>query len=125
MPLDPVDISMLSSTRVSREDVLNSVIFAGLLPIAWFTPQSAWWPITRVLAGVHIGLRGSHSAVLAGADLEARIGLAPKRLERDFMAGVYMELLQTLRAHRPGRWTPSIRLIGCDILEPCLRSRAS
>ena len=114
---DAVDDSSLATAPVTTGDIVNSAIFASLWPVAWLAPERTWWPLGRRLADAHIRLRGSKAEALARSDLESRLGTDPKRLERDFLSGVYVEILQTIRAHRPDRPLPKLRLLGREILD--------
>ena len=105
---------------IDTSDVFNAVVFLALAPAGWLLPEKAWSPLAHLLATAHLALRGSTAADLNGHAALAPSNHSPAGLERTLLAGRYVEMLQTLREHRPGGWSGRIRLVGGENLDAAL-----
>jgi lauroyl/myristoyl acyltransferase len=105
---------------IDARDLANAALFAGLAPAAWLMPEAAWPSIARASSWLHIAARGSAADDLRRRPALERIGISPRALEQQVLAGNYLETLQMLREHRPGGWRGSIRLVGSDHIASAL-----
>lgn len=102
--------------RRSRLLTASDCILIGQLlvlsPIAWVAPRAMWRPAARLLAAAHRAARGSRAGELEGTEAIAHLGLTPSRLERDFLAGAYLDLLYLLGEYAFWRRGPEVELDG-------------
>ncbi|MGB8434008.1 MAG: AMP-binding protein [Burkholderiales bacterium] len=97
---------------LTASDVLTSLVFLSLAPVAWFLPRSAWSSVCGALARLHVAARGSHTQGIGEALSKLRVRLTPRELEHRFLSRVYEDIVCTLREHLPFAWRPRIRLEG-------------
>jgi oxalate---CoA ligase len=104
----------LRGTRplLSLSDVLGSLTFLGLAPVAWFLPRAAWSRVCAAIARAHILTRGSHARAIDTALEGLGVALTSRELERRFLSAAYQDVVCTLREQLPFDRLPSIRLIG-------------
>src|SRR6185437_16125534 len=77
---------------VDGSDIFNAASFLVLAPVAWLLPERAWSTLARMLARLHIALRGSSADRLR---LSPVVNMQPEVLERTVLAGRYEETMQT------------------------------
>lgn len=91
-----------------------------LLPIAWLIAESNWSPfLKRIETSGRRGLRESRLATIRKAlpSTPAEDAFLQYQLDFSFQESI----LQVLRIHRPGGWTPILRVIGIDRIEKSLK----
>jgi len=88
----------------------------GLL--AWMLPESAWWPLTRLLGRMNVATHPTRTKRQTAqiTTLLAGTGAAsdPHGVAVENWANDYEERFQYMRAWRPGGWTPKIDVVGSD-----------
>src|SRR5262245_22103176 len=90
---------------------------ALLLPVAWLMPSRWWSAICRRLASWRPGplaRRREREASRIPKELVELSGAPATELANARMAIFYEELLQTLRLHGPGGWSPVIHVDGIE-----------
>ena len=108
------------SKLLDASDVLNAAVFASLAPLAWLLPESNWDVVARAYARFHLAIRGSAAGELEGHPILANLGFTAPTLEREVLAGNYLETMQMLREHRPGGWRPPLDLEGASHVDAAL-----
>lgn len=83
---------------------------------AAMTPQRRWPAISRMLARVHLRLRGSKHDRIAHA-CERYLSTDPVKLELQVIAAEYEEHIETIREILPGGWQRPIALRGSASIE--------
>jgi lauroyl/myristoyl acyltransferase len=101
-------------------DLLIAMTLLGLAPVAWLLPPRMWPVACRVLARVHVALRGTRARDMGVALARLDVPLTAASLERRMLAGVYADVVMTLREHLPLGWRPAIRLSGIEHLRAAL-----
>jgi lauroyl/myristoyl acyltransferase/acyl carrier protein len=97
-------------------DLLIVLTLLGLAPVAWLLPPRAWPAACQALARAHIALRGIRAKDLDAALTRLDVPLSASSLERQILAGVYVDAVMTLREHLPFGWRPAISLHGVEHL---------
>ena len=105
---------------VDSKDLLNTATLCALTAPAWLLPARTWPRLCRLVAALHVHLRRSRPDGIARAATLDRIKISAEELERALQAGIYQEILHTLREHRPGGWRPQIDVQGCENIDLAL-----
>jgi len=99
---------------LSASDVLTSSLLLSLTPVTWFLPRVALSRLCTAIARIHIAARGSRADGVDEALLELGVPFTSRQIERQFMSGVYENMVSTLREYLPFTRQPPIRLIGAE-----------
>ena len=95
---------------IDGQDIAEVAKLSSQSLLAWSLPESAWWPVTRLLGRIEVATHAKRTrreiaeveALLAGTEIAAD----PRRIVVENWANQYGERFQYLRAWRPGGWTP-------------------
>lgn len=106
----------------SRSDTEYALHTAFRLPIAWLAGERHW---ARLVLGMPRATRNLTARTLKPR-LASTLGRSPGDPELGMLvaacvAARTVRQLQFLRCHRPGGWSPSIRLQGREHLDPLCR----
>ncbi len=96
------------------QDLVTLATLFALAPVAWLLPRQAWPMVCRALAKAHAALKGLPAKGLDEALARLEVPLTPAEMQRQFLFGVYEDIIMTLREHLPLAWRPAIRLHGTE-----------
>ena len=117
--------SSLLSWLIEPRDIALLGELSMLAVMSWLLPERSWDPLSHRLAALRqlirrdLAPRAAHAdAILKGRVRADLLGQVLSNLD----ANTYLERLQLLRVHRPGGWTPRIRLEGGPTIEESLEA---